>query len=114
MRLSASFVPACYCRYEYLSAVHCADSAAAMALPPVLGLREAIGLTEKAKALLSDQAMTARLTVQWAREALVLTYATAFRHCILLNISLDLSSAGFVENYPPQHFPGSSFGCWVC
>ena len=36
-------------RSEYLSAVHCADSAAAMAMPPVLGLREAAELTQRAR-----------------------------------------------------------------
>ena len=77
---------------EYLSAVHCADSAAAMAMPPVLGLREAVDLTQRAcgelsatnlctvtalkyiclvcasSDLLADQAMTAQMTVRLAVE----------------------------------------------
>jgi|EP01043_Picozoa_sp_COSAG02_P045023 murein tripeptide amidase MpaA len=53
-------------RSEYLSAVHCADSAAAMAMPPVLGLREAIDLTKRARGEISAiKSFTKRISERW-------------------------------------------------
>ena len=56
-------------RSEYLSAIHTVDSAAAMAMPPVLGLREAVDLTQRARTVLADQAITASLATRLALEA---------------------------------------------